>query len=261
MCTVVKYNITATYNSTVGSSSKATPSVTTAAKGATVSFTIPTVTNYTYQGTRILNASTGAVYKTIAASATKSFTMPGYAVKIAPTYKRNDLTLLVANDKIKNLQMEKSYYDANAYNPEFGYIIGDDDDGIFYIQVKDSVVRSSRAQVNSTGTYAAKYYSQLEVYLGGSVWTTASGSSRTAYVGLVRSKSTLLHNTVSSPDYKASVNMTLTSNTTKTVTIDLNSTQSANNNYYIAVQYLTQNTRSTLNIRNIYLHGATFTSS
>ncbi|MEI3507646.1 MAG: hypothetical protein V8R01_00660 [Bacilli bacterium] len=108
--TVVKYAITTSKDSAVNLT--VTPNTTLTTPGTSVTFTVPSSSSYTYQGAYVYNSS-GTKVMTLNAS-TRSFTMPAYAVRIAPIFKYNDLTVMkqgTRNTTFKYKSISEASYD------------------------------------------------------------------------------------------------------------------------------------------------------
>ena len=123
-----------------------------------------------------------------------------------------------------------------------------------------STLVNSRGQAVSAKTYNVSKYCSLKIVYGGSIW--AGSGSRRLFFGLIKSNSTWLHG-VTSQDYVVNTtlpNSNITYANRKTLSITLNASKSGSNNYYIAFQYLTNETASSLDVFQIYFTGCTYYS-
>ncbi|MFQ8643843.1 MAG: hypothetical protein ACLR92_06225, partial [Bacilli bacterium] len=240
--TVVKYAITTSKNSTVNLT--VTPNTTLTTSGTSVTFTVPSSSSYTYQGAYVYNSS-GTKVMTLNAS-TRSFTMPAYAVRIAPIFKYNDKYVL--NGSSRDTTFSMNLWDSNATKPYF------EDTGYFYaIYYPDTT--DYRGQAVSSKAYNINQYCAANLYYSGSLW---KGTGRTLFFGLIRNKSTWLYS-VASPDYYTEQYIK-TNDTEQSLSLSLNPSQSGNNNYYVAFQVLNIGSSSSINAIKIYFTGCTYYS-
>ena len=262
--TTIKYAITSSKNSTVNLT--VTPNTTLSAPNKTITFTVPSSSTYSYQGAYVYNSS-GTRVMTLSSSA-RSFTMPSYAVRIAPIFKYNDKYVFNYSSSVNDSTFTMNKYDTNATKPIFLLYNKTSSQGItnFY-NIKsiksDSDPYSavdSRGQAVSSKTYNVSHYCTLSIVYGGSLW--GGSGSRRLYLGLIRNNSTWLNST-SSPDYTTNVSLPISSisfEQRKTLSLSLNASTSGSNNYYVAFQYLSNGNASTLDVFQIYFTGCTYYS-
>ncbi|MFQ8643589.1 MAG: hypothetical protein ACLR92_04900, partial [Bacilli bacterium] len=247
--TVVKYAITTSKNSTVNLT--VTPNTTLTTSGTSVTFTVPSSSSYTYQGAYVYNSS-GTKVMTLNAS-TRSFTMPAYAVRIAPIFKHNDLTVMkqgTRNTTFKYKSISEASYDGAK-------------DLIFYETYTDYKVLSLISYSSnwwqfglaySSTTYDLSLYSKLIVNNNADV--SVAGSGNHGYFGVFKSLDEGMYFS-STSKFVERKNVNATELDTE---IDLSSFANDRTKYYIGIEYSTSYSSTNLFIWGISLLGRTFYS-
>jgi len=247
--TVVKYAITTSKNSTVNLT--VTPNTTLTTPGTSVTFTVPSSSSYTYQGAYVYNSS-GTKVMTLNAS-TRSFTMPAYAVRIAPIFKHNDLTVMkqgTRNTTFKYKSISEASYDGAK-------------DLIFYETYTDYKVISLISYSSnwwqfglaySSTTYDLSLYSKLIINNNADV--SVAGSGNHGYFGVFKSLDEGMYFS-STSKFVERKNVNATELDTE---IDLSSFANDRTKYYIGIEYSTSYSSTNLFIWRISLLGRTFYS-
>ena len=244
--------VSSTYNSTVGSGSAVVPNVTSAAKNTTVTFTVPNVSGFTYQGATV-KSSDGKTTVATLNSSTKSFTMPDYAVVIHPTYKYNDKMILNTDGtRDTTFSMTKTHASVLSFN------YNTSGSSKFYYFNAGTNTGDYRGQATSAKTYDISKYCGLYSSASGSVWSTNNNYSVTPkryyYFGINTNIDSFSHGTT----YHKEINMTLTNGYTGSGTLSIPA--SLTGNYYILLEYLNHKSNASLNINQVKLTGCTYTS-
>ena len=261
--TVIKYSVTTSKNSTVNLT--VAPNTTLASVNSTVSFTVPSSSSYTYQGAYIYNAS-GSKVMTLDSN-TKTFNMPSYAVRIAPIFKHNDLTLINGDTRNDTFVYKNVLYDQLQYS------------SFTVTNVNNAFTLATNSShfwdfglVHTAKTYDIKYYDYItfdnnaEVKKIGSQHATYNSANfgvlKTLDRGLVYSFGDDPHFT-SGQNYNNNVGMYVrikVDDVRETSKLDLTKLEDQNSKYYIGFEFSTNYESSNLYIWSVILHGKTFYS-
>ena len=234
--------------------------------GRQVTFTIPSSDDYTYQGSYVYNSSDEQIMELDAD--TTSFTMPSSSVRIAPIFKRNDLTVM--NRDVRDTTF--------IYQPRDNSSATDltfDND---YSSAHVLTLMSNASHfwdfglVHTDKTYDIKYYDYITFDNNAEVKNVTSQNTiyNSVYVGVLKSLDKgLVFSFTNDPHfsegsyYNDDVGMYIRSSvdaTRENSQLDLTKLEDQNSKYYIGFEFTTNYEASNLYIWSIILHGKTFYS-
>ena len=250
------YNVTRIVAISVGSVRGGSSSLpkSKAVNGETITFTASPSSDFTYQGATVV-CNNGVKYNV--GSGSKSFSISNTACTSAvlyPTWKKNQK--VVMNGATRDSTFSLTKYDTNATKPHFNSY------STFYAfesknpnDIQDNyTIVSTRGQMTSSKKYNISDYSKLRIMISGSYFSGSGG--RVVYFGVIRSNSTWLH-AAASPDIRSEVSLPSSNFANSWYELNLNQ-KSNSNTYYVALQYLSVNNVSTLNISSVLFEGQTY---
>ena len=262
--TVIKYSITTSKNNTVNLT--VTPNTTLASANSTVSFTVPSSSSYTYQGAYVYNTS-GSKVMTLDSN-TKTFNMPSYAVRIAPIFKHNDLTLINRDTKNDTFIYKNILYDKLQYS---SFTITEVN-RVFTL-ASNSAHFWDFGLVHTSKTYDIKYYDYITFDNNAEVKKIGSQQKtpNSANFGVLKSldKGLVYSFTDEAPQYgsgqyynnTAGMYVRVKVNDAREVSkLDLTKLEDQNSKYYIGFEFSTNYESSNLYMWSVILHGKTFYS-
>ena len=261
--TVIKYSITTSKNNAVNLT--VTPNTTLASANSTVSFTVPSSSSYTYQGSYIYNESGNQVMTLD--SNTKTFQMPSYAVRIAPIFKHNDLTLINRDTRNDTFVYKNVLYDKLQYS---NFTVTNVNN--VFTLASNSAHFWDFGLVHTSKTYDIKYYDYITFDNNAEVKKISSqqktynsanfGVLKTLDRGLVYSFGDDPH-FVSGQHYNNTAGMYVrvkVNDVREVSKLDLTKLEDQNSKYYIGFEFSTNYESSNLYMWSVILHGKTFYS-
>ena len=261
----IEYAITTSKNDVVNLT--VSPNLESSLPGRQVTFTIPSSDDYTYQGSYVYNSSDEQIMELDAD--TTSFTMPSSAVRIAPIFKRNDLTVM--NRDVRDTTfIYQSWHSKNSSTTDFTF----DTD---YSNAHVLTLMSNASHfwdfglVHTAKTYDIKYYDYITFDNNAEVKTTTGGRNNSVYLGVLQDLEQGIYFSFDKASYPSDgeegynsitgvVVRAYVDETRETSQLDLTKLEDQNSKYYIGFEFSTNYERSNLYIWSIILHGKTFYS-
>lgn len=260
----IEYAITTSKNDVVNLT--VAPDLKSSLPGRKVTFEVPSSDDYTYQGSYIYDLSDDKIMELD--KDTTSFTMPSSAVRIAPIFKHNDLTIM--NRDVRDTTF--TYKSTTVYPHATDFIFDDD-----YSDVHVLTLMSNSSHywdfglVHTEKTYDLKYYDYITFDNNAEVTITTGGINNAVYLGVLQDLDKGLYYSFDSTNYpnndgeyyNSITGMILrkyVDETRVSSQLDLTKLEDQDSKYYIGFEFSTNYEASNLYIWSIILHGKTFYS-
>ena len=260
----IEYAITTSKNEIVNLT--ISPNLESSLPGRKVTFEVPSSDDYTYQGSYIYDLSDDKIMELD--KDTTSFTMPSSAVKIAPIFKHNDLTIM--NRDVRDTTF--TYKSTTVYPHATDFIFNDNySDAHILTLMSNSSHYWDFGLVHTEKTYDLKYYDYITFDNNAEVIITAGGINNAVYLGVLQDLDKGLYYSFDSTNYPNSngeyynsiTGMILrkyVDETRVSSQLDLTKLENQDSKYYIGFEFSTNYEASNLYIWSIILHGKTFYS-